>query len=882
MGIAVLTSVLAGATAVTAATLTRGPYLQQGTPSGVTARWRTSASEGSFVRFGTDFAAWVQTNGSATSLTEHIVAMTNLLPDTKYFYQVGSGTNWFATTTNQYVITAPPVGTRKPTRIWALGDPGTANANQAASRDSYYSHNGDRPTDVWLMLGDNAYNSGTDAEYQAAVFNFYPTILRNTVLWPTIGNHDAITASASPYLAMFSLPQNGEAGGLASGTERYYSFDYANIHFICLDSVTSDKTSGGPMALWLESDLENTSQDWIIAFWHYPPYTKGSHNSDAESGLIEMRQQMLPILESHGVDLVLCGHSHSYERSVLIDGHYGLSSTLTASMKKDAGDGRESGDGAYRKPFGINPNQGTVYTTAGSSGQIGGGSHDHPVMEVSLNLIGSVVIDVLSNRLDLIFLRTDGTAGDNFTMLKEEASTNPPAAPSNLVAVAISSSQINLSWTDQAIDEQGFYLERSTNGVDFAQFAAVGANVTIRADTGLAPLRTYHYRARAHNAAGVSAYSEMAQATTPVAPPPADTNAPAAVTNLFVSDATSNSVTLTWNAPGDDGANGTAASYDVRFRTNLITTGNWATSTQTLGEPLPLLAGGAQSFTVTGLLAGRLYFFALRTEDEATNVSPLSNVPSGTPLPPAVGGSAFAFLIPSNSVWKYLDTGTNLGTAWRTIAFNDTAWASGPAQLGYGNGEVTTVSDGGNSSARHITTYFRHHFSLSDPALFASLQFSVLRDDGVVVYLNGIEVLRDVMPTNVFNYLTLASSNVGGADENTFFTKPPISTALLVPGDNIVAAEVHQRAANSGDLGFNLELKGFLTPPFAGIQRAGDAVVLHWASYPGKQYRVEFATNLPPAGWTDLGLNITSTSFSVSLTNVPGSSQRFYRIVLVN
>jgi len=1097
-----------------AATLTRGPYLQSGTPNAVTVRWRTGTNEGSFVRFGTNFAAWSRTNGLGTPVTEHIVALTNLLPDTKYFYQIGSGSNWFATTTNQFVITAPPVGTKKPVRIWALGDPGTANANQAASRDSYFDYTGERPTDVWLMLGDNAYGSGTDAEYQAAVFDFYPTMLRNTVLWPTIGNHDAITSLASPYVAMFTLPQNGEAGGVPSGSERYYSFDYANIHFICLDSVTSDRTSGGPMAEWLESDLANTTQDWLIAFWHYPPYTKGSHNSDAESGLIEMRQHVLPILESHGVDLVLCGHSHSYERSVLLDGHYGLSSTLTTSMKKDAGDGRESGDGAYRKPWGINPNQGAVYTVAGSSGQISGGSLDHPVMEISLNMIGSLVIDLFSNRVDLMFLLTDGTAGDNFTMIKEAAPTNAPVAPTGLVAVAISSSQINLSWRDQATNEQGFQLERSTNGLDFAQFATVTANVTNRADSGLISEQTYHYRVRAYNSAGVSAYSEIAQATTFVAPPLPDTNAPAAVTNLivtsigsnqvtlawsapgddssvgiatlfdlryrtnlintsnwttatqalgeplpapagtvqsftvtgltagrlyyfalrtsdeatnvsplsnvtnattalvnavdtnapgavtnlFVSGVTSNSVTLSWFAPGDDGYAGTATAYDVRYRTNLITAGNWATSTQALGEPSPAPAGATESFTVTGLVANRLYYFAVRTSDERTNVSALSNIPGGIPVsgvptdtnapaavtnlavtalttnsatltwnapgddgtngtaagydvryspspitagnfaaapsatgepPPGAsgaaqsftlgglqpgqiyyfalrssdertnvspisnvpfgatlhssgGGSTFAFLIPSNSVWKYLDTGTNLGTAWRAIAFNDTAWASGPAQLGYANGAATTVSYGANPNAVYITTYFRRHFTVGDPSLFGSLQFSVLRDDGVVVYLNGAEVLRDVMPTNAIDYLTLASANVTGADENTFFSQPPIDPALLAPGDNVVAAEVHQRAANSGDLGFNLELKGFLTPPLAGIHLAGDSVALHWASYPGNQYRVQFATNLPPSGWVDLGTNITAAGFSSSITNVTGASQRFYRVVLVN
>ena len=88
----------------------------------------------------------------------------------------------------------------------------------------------------------------------------------------------------------------------------------------------------------LEADLAATDQDWIIAFWHPPSYTKGSHDSDTEIRLIEMRENLLPILENHGVDLVLTGHSHSYERSFLLDGHYGTSDTLTEEMQVDPGD----------------------------------------------------------------------------------------------------------------------------------------------------------------------------------------------------------------------------------------------------------------------------------------------------------------------------------------------------------------------------------------------------------------------------------------------------------------------------------------------------------------------------------------------------------------
>src|SRR6185436_4319219 len=142
--------------------------------------------------------------------------------------------------------------------------------------------------DFWMMLGDNAYNSGQDSEYQAAVFDMYPTILRNKFVWPTLGNHESgqsTTSSDFPYLDIFSLPHNAEAGGIPSGTQKYYSFDYANIHFICLDSMTSGRTDTTPMANWLEMDLAATAQEWVIVFFHHSLYTKGTHDSDSESDL---------------------------------------------------------------------------------------------------------------------------------------------------------------------------------------------------------------------------------------------------------------------------------------------------------------------------------------------------------------------------------------------------------------------------------------------------------------------------------------------------------------------------------------------------------------------------------------------------------------------
>lgn len=399
------------------AAVTRGPYLQQGTPSGVTVRWRTDVPTESQVRFGTNVNQLGDSVFDGAAKTEHELRITGLQSDTRYYYSVGSvgGTDYF-------FLTAP--NWAKPTRIWVLGDSGTANVNARAVRDAYYDFADLRHTDLWLMLGDNAYGGGSDEEYTAAVFDIYPTMLQKSVLWPALGNHETYSSpGAPPYLSIFSLPTEGEAGGVPSGSELYYSFDYGNIHFVCLDSMTQDRSTNGAMAIWLNADLFANTNEWLIAFWHHPPYSRGSHNSDVEIELIEMRQTFLPILEEHGVDLVLCGHSHSYERSYLLNGHYGFSPELNnnPSLIRDHRSGRLNETGPYVKPTGAAANAGAVYVVAGSSGQTSGGQFGHPAMFVSLDELGSLVLDINGDRLSAQFLQANGVVGDQFTILKGDA-----------------------------------------------------------------------------------------------------------------------------------------------------------------------------------------------------------------------------------------------------------------------------------------------------------------------------------------------------------------------------------------------------------------------------------------------------------------------------
>ncbi len=463
-----------------ALTLTRGPYLQLGTQSSIVVRWRTDTATNSRVRYGTNLSNLSSVVDDATSATEHVVKLTSLKPSTKYYYSVGHSAATLAGDSNHFFVTAPTAGTEQPTHIWVLGNSGTANAKARAVRDAYLKYKGNQYTHLWLMLGDNAYQNGTDSDYQDAVFNTYPTLLRQTTLWPTFGHRDAVTADSASqsgaYYDIFTLPKQGEAGGLASGTEAYYSFDYGNIHFVVLDSVESSKAPAGAMLTWLKNDLAATTQAWIIAYWHHPPYSKGFHDSDTGTALREMRNNALPILEDASVDLVLNGHSGAYERSFLIDGHYGSSGTFDPkTMLVDGGDGRIDGDGEYQKLVTDKPIRGAVYTVVGSSGETRGGSLDHPVMHVSINTLGSMVLDVNGPVLDAVFLDDTGQVRDRFRMVKttDTAKVSSSAAgvpttevsPTSQIATVDSASGGTVSDAADSVSSGSSIASATTQGV---------------------------------------------------------------------------------------------------------------------------------------------------------------------------------------------------------------------------------------------------------------------------------------------------------------------------------------------------------------------------------------------------------------------------------
>ncbi|HMZ20956.1 MAG TPA: putative Ig domain-containing protein, partial [Blastocatellia bacterium] len=560
--------------AVQAPSVIRGPYLQLGTPTSVVVRWRTNSTTNSRVRFGSAPAALNSTADDAALTTEHIVALTGLTPNTTYYYSVGTTAGALAGgDADHFFITAPTVGSTQAVRFWVIGDAGWNSPGQAAVRDAYYAFNGARRTDLWLTLGDNAYGNGTDAEFQTGFFDYYTRMLRQSVLWPALGNHDmadSITPPPTqPYYQIFTLPQQGEAGGQPSGTKNYYSYNYANVHLVSLDAQVSSRAPGSQMLTWLQNDLANNHQDWLIVYWHHPPYSKGSHDSDGELNLIEMRANVLPILEAYGADLVLCGHSHAYERSYLLDGHYGFSSTFTNAMKKNGGDGRPDGNGAYTKVTrGPGAHEGTVYVVAGSSGTTSGGSLNHPAMFTSLNQLGSLVLDISGNRLDAKFLRETGTVDDSFTILKNVMPNSPPAVSLQPTDQSVCPGG-NASFTAAATGNPAPTVQWQTSADGGANFDNLpGANSDSLTLNGVTSgLNGRRYRAVFTNVAGTAttnaAVLTVQTATSIAAPPVSQTVCAGAPVTFTVTPGGTGPFTFQWRRNNTDLPGATGSQYQI-------------------------------------------------------------------------------------------------------------------------------------------------------------------------------------------------------------------------------------------------------------------------------------------------------------------------------
>ncbi len=431
--------------------LVRGPYLQVLTPTSVLIRWRTDQPTTGRVWFGLQANQFTSNQREPAPGLEHSLTITGLQPATRYAYAIGHDDTQLTSGADYYVKTAPPTGDTRPFRFWVLGDFGFGNDNQKAVYQSYRNATASHPADLWLWLGDNAYCCGTADEFQRYVFDVYGPTFRNTPIFITPGNHDYAESNTNlniPYYSLFSFPQQGESGGVASGSKSYFSANYGNVHLISLDSQGQD---GGPHRLfdttgtqvqWLKRDLAANRLPWTMVIFHHPPYSKGGHNSDTEVQLKLLRENLTPILERYGVDLVMNGHSHGYERYYRLKNLRGLATSYDKNIHvAESTTGRYDGS-ANSCPI-LTKGQGTVYIVNGAGGALGGQSVDfpHPATIFANTTTGSsMLLDVNDNRLDAQVIMADGSVQDRFTIMKNVNKT------ASLTAEYADTLQLGASW----------------------------------------------------------------------------------------------------------------------------------------------------------------------------------------------------------------------------------------------------------------------------------------------------------------------------------------------------------------------------------------------------------------------------------------------------
>ena len=243
-----------------------------------------------------------------------------------------------------------------------------------------------------------------------------------------------------------------------------------------------------------------------------------------------------------------------------------------------------------------------------------------------------------------------------------------------------------------------------------------------------------------------------------------------------------------------------------------------------------------------------------------------------------------ATLVSPGALWKYWDRGSLPATNWFSLAYSDAAWPSGPSPLGYGDANgvwpATTNSFGPDSNNKYVTTYYRSTFTIASAAGLANLAVNIQRDDGLVLYLNGVDIYRNNMPTGAVSYTNWATATVSGVDEVAWFTNA-VSTGLLVNGANLLAAEVHQVTTNSSDIYFNLRLTGqpTLQQPAVAAAAGPEQVQFSWPAW-AAGLSLWAADNLtPPVAWLPVTNAVFLTNGQPAVT-VPasGRDQRFFRL----
>ena len=472
---------VASPTSPVGATLVREPYLQQVTANSAIVVWTTRQPGAASVRYSTGGGASATVTAQTEVFTaaetglgfdfyQHEARLNGLAASTRYTYDVFMA-NVDVTAGQDAFTTAPPTGTGT-VRFIAFGDSGigsTAQRQLALQMDA-------QPFDLAIHSGDVAYGNantsggGSYTQYDDWVFGVYRPWLRSHPIFPAIGNHDEEIGFARAYRDVFVLPENGALPAYPDHAERYYSFDYGPVHFVVLDTelAFTDPARRQAQLAWLEADLSSTSQPWRIVTVHKPPYSASAgHGSD-----LEVRQAFSPVFERHGVQLVISGDDHNYERTVPLREFASGGAAVTYVVT--------GGGGAALYPSGTN------YWTVRSSSV-------HHFIHVT---VGSCALQVAAQAVDGSVVETFAidrceAAGD--TRAPEVTVTNP----SNAATVSGSLPVEATASDDTRIVKLDIFVDGVLRGIDLtAPYSFNLDTTTVSNGTHLLEVRAYDIAGR--------------------------------------------------------------------------------------------------------------------------------------------------------------------------------------------------------------------------------------------------------------------------------------------------------------------------------------------------------------------------------------------------
>ncbi|HYR91210.1 MAG TPA: metallophosphoesterase [Terriglobia bacterium] len=382
----------------------RFPYVQSVQNNKATILWATLENDLGSLRYspdGVNYQGVLATSrvfrpadtGLPVPYTLYQATLGNLTPNTEYFYKAFVGGATVLGGGDLRFRTAGP----GPFNFFVLGDSGVGDSGMGNSEHQFLIARqmlAEKPSMV-VHVGDVAYPNGTHELYGRNHFNYYYASMGSVPFFPTPGNHDYSVPGAAPYMAVHSVPSDNVP---FADRGRYYSYDWGNVHFVSLDSNLSLERAAagaGQMLRWLNNDLQTTRQFWRVVYFHHPPYGGGPNQNDTPCRLI--REQVVPILETHGVQVVFSGHEHSYQRS-----H------------------------PMRKGGIVAPDTGINYFVAG-----GGGALLYPVYKRPEVAFGEsehhyLRVEVRGSRMVVHAIRYDGTEIENTTLTPRPVFTDDP------------------------------------------------------------------------------------------------------------------------------------------------------------------------------------------------------------------------------------------------------------------------------------------------------------------------------------------------------------------------------------------------------------------------------------------------------------------------